>query len=105
MMSNRPGFRICAERCDECLFSKDKIVSERRKKEVIRDARQGQGYFICHKVSLRDQNGCCRGFFDSYGYDIQIYQIASRLGFVIWIDAAGDETGEPADAPEWTGRV
>lgn len=101
MSTQRPGFRICAERCDECLFSKDKIVSERRKKEVIREACQGQGYFICHKTD----DACCRGFFDSYGYSIQIYRIASRLGFVIWLDAAGDETGEPADAPGWTGRV
>lgn len=101
MSTQRPGFRICAERCAECLFSKDKIVSDSRKKEVIQEARQGQGFFICHKT----QGACCRGLFDAYGYSIQLYRIASRLGFVIWIDAAGNEVAQPADVPEWAGRV
>lgn len=79
---------ICAEQCDQCLFSKNKIVSAARKRQVIREARQDQGYFICHKT----QETCCRGFFDAYGWGIQIYRIASRLGpqFVVWVGADGE---------------
>jgi hypothetical protein len=109
--AKRSGFRVCAQRCDQCLFSPDKIVGERRKKQVLKESRANQAYFICHKESIRGTEGCCRGFFDSYGWDIQLYQIASRLSqpggyqYVIWVDSEGNEVEPPADLPDWAGNV
>ncbi len=57
------GLRVAEKRCDECLFTKNKIVSDSRKAEVLTKCRESQTYFICHK-----SNGgpavVCRGFFD-----------------------------------------
>lgn len=54
-------FRVCAERCDQCLFSKDKIVSDERRKQLLEDCQKKDKHFTCHKFN----DVCCRGFFDA----------------------------------------
>lgn len=57
------GLRVADKRCDQCLFTKNKIVSDSRKADVLGECATSQTYFICHK-----SNGgpavVCRGFFD-----------------------------------------
>ena len=77
-------FKVMAERCDQCLFSEDRIVSKERMADVIKECRQKDIYFICHKATIAgDQKVCCRGFYDTQ--DTQIIQIADRLGAVEFV--------------------
>ena len=66
-------FKVCEERCDQCLFSKDKIVSDARRKEVLRSCEKDDKHFICHK----HRDVCCRGYFDT-GKSTAV-QLAQRL--------------------------
>jgi hypothetical protein len=82
------GFKVCKERCNECLFSPDKIVSNRRKQNIIRECIRENKFFVCHKHGVGTEEGtegeevCCRGFYDSYGPQINIIRIAQRLNAI-----------------------
>jgi hypothetical protein len=89
------GFRVCETRCDQCLFSPDKIVSAERRAEILRTCAQRDTHFICHKWSIaamdtgedaEDPNGignvCCRGFYDMNPEGTNLMRIAHRLGAV-----------------------
>lgn len=77
-------FRVMAERCDQCLFSKNKIVSKERKAEIIREITSGQGsWFHCHKT----HGVACRGDWDKYGCG-NIGRVMGRLGAVEFVTLA-----------------
>ena len=72
------GFRVCAERCDECLFSTNKIVSNARRAEVLAECEKKDKHFICHKHS----DVCCRGFFDTGKTTaVQLAQRFTAMGY------------------------
>ena len=86
-MKTAGGFRVVAERCDQCLFGPNAIVSARRRKEVLNRCmkRAKETFFVCHKTS----DVCCRGFYDSdLGGRVAVIQIARRLGFVEFVEVA-----------------
>jgi hypothetical protein len=81
-----------AERCNECLFSKNKIVSKERKAEIIREITSGQGsWFHCHKT----RGVACRGDWDKYGCG-NIGRVAGRIGAVEFVTLNPDGTTRPA---------
>jgi hypothetical protein len=76
---------VCRERCHVCLFGPNKIVSDARRKQILRDCRRRDVHFICHKSSIHgDGETCCRGFYDTQ--TSQLIRIAQRLGVVKFID-------------------
>jgi hypothetical protein len=98
-------FQVCAEQCNECLFTKHRVVGSRRMKEVIDGAVAGDSYFICHKHSLRviDSDGeltaqhgsvCCRAYFDTFGRDVLVVRLARMLGRVVFVDLNGEPLGQ-----------
>jgi hypothetical protein len=54
---------VCEKRCDQCLFSKAKIVNDDRQADLLTSCRRSGKYFICHK-SATNAPVICRGFFD-----------------------------------------
>lgn len=76
--------QVVQERCNQCLFSPDKIVSDERRKEILDSCmkRGAETFFICHKT----KRACCRGFYDSgYGQRVAVIQVADRLGLVEFV--------------------
>lgn len=55
--------KVCARQCDQCLFSKNKIVDEKRKQELLSECERDQTHFNCHKGTIAGQNVVCNGFF------------------------------------------
>ena len=70
--------KVYEESCDQCLFSKNRIVSAERVREILSDCRKDETHFICHKASIAGANVCCRSFFDTQ--DTQIIQVVKRIG-------------------------
>jgi len=78
------AFLVQKKRCDECLFSEGKIVSNGRREEVLRDCQELNTHFVCHKASLKDLDVCCRGFFDE-GRDARS-RLANQLGLLEFVE-------------------
>lgn len=86
------SFKVCAERCDQCLFSKTPIVSNARRLDVLAECRRRDTHFICHKHAtgteeLHGEDVCCRGFYDANPMGTNLMRIAARLGAVEFVDA------------------
>lgn len=73
-------FKVCDKPCDQCLFSKDRIVSAARMKQILKDCRESDSHFICHKATIAGKDVCCRGFYDTQ--TSQGIRIAQRLRMV-----------------------
>lgn len=97
MTARSPGFRVTAKRCDQCLFGKNKIVSDRRRSEVLESCIREDRFFICHKSTIRDptEEACCRGFYDEFPAVGAVQRFGRALKVVRFVDA---ETGE--EVPE-----
>lgn len=86
-----------ARRCDECLFSSAKIVSDSRKEQILADCRETGNYFICHK----DTKACCRGYYDAgITQNVQVIKRLYDFGFpgarelVRWVTDPKDDQPE-----------
>lgn len=77
------GFEVMAEQCDQCLYGQNKIVSDARRKEIIREITRKDCHFICHKASIVGREVCCRADFDRRPG--QLARIAGRLGAVKFV--------------------
>jgi hypothetical protein len=95
------SFQVCEGKCDQCLFTKDRIVSAARMRNILQGCRQQDIHFVCHKASIAGRDVCCRGFYDTQ--TSQMIRIAERLNMVEFVDPA---TGRPAAqaAPHHTAK-
>ena len=80
-------FKVMKERCDQCLYGPDKIVSDKRRAQILRSLKQRDNHFICHKATIAGQDVCCRGDWDQRGGG-QLGRIADRLNAVKFVDEA-----------------
>lgn len=93
-LANKGMFRVAKKRCDQCLFSNAKIVSDERRDEILEGCRElaNEKHFVCHKFSMVDEEVCCRAFYDDNPMATQLMQVAARLGFVEFVDEEAKET-------------
>lgn len=77
-------FKVKKECCNQCLFSKDKIVSNKRRQEILNSCRTGDHYFICHKATIEKQDICCRSFFDTQTSNL--IRISERLNAIEFVN-------------------
>lgn len=80
---NPVGFLVYEERCEQCLFSPNKIVDDKRRKEVLADCAKKDTYFICHKASMKGEDVCCKGFYETQ--DTRTTRMAKWLGVVRFV--------------------
>lgn len=75
---------VCSKQCDQCLFSKNKIVEPKRVKEILEKCERDSTHFICHKGSIADMNVVCKGFFDMKTTPfLELMKAAGRIKFVV----------------------
>lgn len=71
-----PGLlKRCSKRCDQCLFSDAKIVSDARRDQVIAECLERNNHFVCHKFD----DVACRGFLDTYPF----VSVAERMAHTL----------------------
>ena len=60
------AFEVCEKKCDQCLFTDKRIVSKKRFAELVKQCREQDIHFVCHKGSINGNDDlCCRGFYDT----------------------------------------
>lgn len=57
---------VCRTKCDECLFTEERIVPKSRAAELIEDCQAEDRHFLCHKAQLLGLKVplTCRGSFE-----------------------------------------
>ena len=75
---------ICEERCNQCLFSPNRIVSKSRMAEIVRDCRRKDTFFQCHKHTIAGRDVMCRGYYETQPPS-QMQRIAERLGMMRFV--------------------
>ncbi len=71
------------EKCNQCLFSDNRIVTVARMKEILNDCSARDTFFVCHKSTVKNDNWvCCKGFWDKFKHNFNLGRIAQRLNFV-----------------------
>lgn len=83
------SFQVCEGKCDQCLFTPQRIVSAARMRGILNECRQQDIHFVCHKASIAGRDVCCRGFYETQ--TSQMIRIAQRLNMVEFVDPT---TGE-----------
>jgi hypothetical protein len=83
--------KVYKECCGNCLLSKDRIVSPKRAKDLLKEIEEKQSYFVCHKASMKSEEIVCKNFFDKLGHQSQIIRIAERLNAVQFIEQTDTE--------------
>lgn len=56
--------RVQATQCDACLFTDNKIVSDARKTEILKECKENNNHFQCHKATIKGEAATCRAFYD-----------------------------------------
>lgn len=73
--------KVQKEKCSECLFGPNKIVSDGRREAIIKDCVKRDTFFVCHKGTLIGMSDlCCRGFWDGFKDRFNLGRIIQRLG-------------------------
>lgn len=88
-----PWLKVCAHKCNQCLFSKGKIVDDARRDEIVADLKERDTHFFCHKGTMIGVERVCHG---SYLMRPQIVRFSERIGVLGFIDP---DTGEPIHEP------
>jgi hypothetical protein len=78
------GFKVMAERCDQCLYGPNKIVSDAQRKEILATTANQDTHFVCHKGTIAGTDVCCRGDWDSNGGG-RLGRLAKHLGIVRFV--------------------
>ena len=81
-------FKVYAARCNECLFSKDKIVSDERRAQILAECKRKDSHFICHKATISGQNVCCRGFYETQTSNL--IRVMGRIGGIEFVNLPDD---------------
>lgn len=81
---NFQPLKIAKTQCDQCLFSKNKIVSEERKKQIIKECLDTDDFFLCHKGTLAGMKVACAGF--EVRYNPKTPRLARVLNFFEEVD-------------------
>ena len=77
-------FKVKKECCNECLFSKNKIVSDSRKSNILKDCVRNDSHFICHKATIDGEDICCSGFYKTQSTNM--IRISRRLNMIEMVD-------------------
>jgi len=65
--------KVCAKKCDQCLFSSNRIVSKKSMNEILKTCKQNDHHFVCHKTN----DAVCSGFYQTHSTNL--IRIMQRL--------------------------
>ena len=71
--------KVCSQKCEQCLFSENRIVPKKRMKEILKQCKREDTHFVCHKTD----DAVCAGFYESRSTNL--IRIMQRLGGINYV--------------------
>lgn len=71
--------------CNQCLFTKNKIVSDERKAGLLDDCKKNNNHFECHKATIAGKHATCHAFYKQCTNSV-ISEMLERAGLVNFVD-------------------
>lgn len=87
------GFKVMSKRCNQCLMTPNKIVSDERRDELLREMKDTDNHFICHKATIAGCEVACRGHFEETGGG-KIGRMAKFFNLIEFVDESTFTDGE-----------
>lgn len=87
-------FEVMSRCCNQCLMTRNKIVSNERRKEILSITNDRDCAFTCHKATIAGRDIACRSHFDLTGGG-RLGRFAFWLGQIVYVDLDTLETAEP----------
>ena len=86
---------VRSEKCDHCLYSKDRLVTGERARQLTTDTRAEVGSsFICHKSQVSDEpEAICHEWFRNFAHEDPILRLATAMGAVKYVEE-GESSGD-----------
>lgn len=83
---DRSTLLVMAKRCDQCLFSSARIVSQARVDDVLDECARMDTHFVCHKSTKKNEHGVmCRGDWDRDSNRTLVMRLAKHLDVVRFV--------------------
>ena len=76
--------KVASKPCDQCLFSKRRIVSLERKEDIIKGCLEEDKHFECHKGTIADVPLVCAGWYKRF--DSGSIRLAKHLNLITLVD-------------------
>lgn len=76
--------KVCEKQCHQCLFSRNRIVSLARKKQILQQCIEQDAPFECHVGTAKNQSVICRGFYDRIS--VNRIRIAERMEWLTFVN-------------------
>lgn len=76
------------KRCDQCLYTANKIVSDERRDQLLEHCARTEQGFACHKATHAGIDAMCRAHWDATKLVTLRNRLALRLGVVVYVTAA-----------------
>jgi hypothetical protein len=73
------------KKCSQCLFTKNKIVSDQARDEILKSCKDNNNNFICHKATIKGLKVVCSGFYKSQNIP-EISKMLEDLGEIEFVD-------------------
>jgi len=78
---------VRGEKCGNCLYSPDRLVSGARARELTTDPRAEPGStFVCHRSQVSDEpEAICSAWFDNFAREDPILRLAMAMGVIEYV--------------------
>jgi hypothetical protein len=97
--------KVADRPCDQCLFHKNRVVSEERAEEVLAECEHKDLHFVCHNSSIRDpqEQAMCAEFHRQRPRVGKLHRMARHLNLVEYIDVVTGATVRAAGPAKGVG--
>lgn len=85
---NAVAFEVMAKRCDQCLYSDAKIVTDDAKDAILASCEANGHHFVCHKATIAGWDVACAGWHAANPSATVAQRMAASMGLVRFVTEA-----------------
>jgi hypothetical protein len=87
---------VRGEQCGNCLYSRDRLVSGERARELTTATRAEVGStFLCHKSQVSDEpETICAAWFNNFAYEDPLLRYAIAMNVIEYVQPERESNGD-----------